>query len=424
MIVKPNEAKQIDLHLGVSSMAGDFPKSAQGKTNPSEFFDEPTFTVAGVTDVSHFGGHGSDAGLRNSASIAKTAASLSEASASPSPSSSAIQSAPLDPAAEAALRQQVRVPGNYEANFKLGELLVQEGKYQEALFYLEQALHLTPTGKSASLLADLHHLLGTADEGVGNPLQAVREYQRAAELYSSERNLFDWGSELLVHRAFEPALEVFSKGSKRFPQSVRMRLGLSAAWYAGGSYDQAARTVCDASELNPGDPNPYIFMGRMQSLPGASCECFSEKLARFAGLEPDNALAHYYYAVSLLRSRKNADDTETLRRVEALLNKSLELDPKLGDAYLQLGILSAEHKNFPQAISYYQKSIALGPQEDEAHYRLAQAYERMGENSKAHQEFEIYEKIKNQQEGAAERERHEIRQFVYTLKGAAAPTRQ
>ena len=61
-------------------------------------------------------------------------------------------------------------------------------------------------------------MLGDVEEKLGNSLEAVREYQRAAELNPSEANLFDWGTELLIHRAFEPATEVFNEGNRLFPQ--------------------------------------------------------------------------------------------------------------------------------------------------------------------------------------------------------------
>ena len=61
-----------------------------------------------------------------------------------------------------------------------------------------------------------------------------------AETDPSESNYFDWGTELLVHRAVEPAIEVFSKGNRLFPDSARMLVGLGVAWYSHGSYEQAA----------------------------------------------------------------------------------------------------------------------------------------------------------------------------------------
>ena len=154
--------------------------------------------------------------------------------------------------------------------------------------------------------AELHHLLGDIEEKSGNPLEAVRQYQRAAELSPSEPYFFDWGSELLLHRAIEPAIEVFSKGNRLFPHSARMLVGLGVAWYSNGSYDQAAQRLCEASDLNPGDPKAYLFLGKIQSVEATQSECSTERLARFVKLQPANALANYYYAVNLWKRRQGA----------------------------------------------------------------------------------------------------------------------
>jgi tetratricopeptide (TPR) repeat protein len=236
----------------------------------------------------------------------------------------------------------------------------------------------------------------------------------------SESNFFDWGAELLVHHAVEPAIEVFTKGNRLFPDSARMLVGLGVAWYARGSYDQAARRLCEASDLNPGDANPYLFLGKIQSVETTQSEGLVERLQRFARLQPENALANYYYALSLWKQRKNLDDTQTVLQAESLLRKSVRLDPKLGPAYLQLGILSSDRKDFSQAISAYQKAIAASPRLEEAHYRLAQAYRRTGEQSKAQQELQLYDQLSKQTAEEVERERHEVQQFVYTLRNPAS----
>jgi len=62
-VLGPKEAKQLDLTLEV----GGAP----------EFFDEPQFTVAGVTDGTNLGGHGSNAVVRTKESLARDIASLS-----------------------------------------------------------------------------------------------------------------------------------------------------------------------------------------------------------------------------------------------------------------------------------------------------------------------------------------------------------
>jgi len=56
---------------------------------------------------------------------------------------------------------------------------------------------------------------------------------------------------------------------------------------------------------------------------------------------------------------------------------------------------------------------------EEAHYRLGQAYAQTGENLKAQGEIQLYKEFSKEAAGQAERQRREIRQFLYTLQ---APT--
>ena len=56
------------------------------------------------------------------------------------------------------------------------------------------------------------------------------------------------------------------------------------------------------------------------------------------------------------------------------------------------------------------------PQMEEAHYRLAQAYRQTGDAAKAATELQIYDRLAEESAQSAERQRHEIRQFVYTLR--------
>ena len=188
---------------------------------------------------------------------------------------------------------------------------------------------------------------GDIAEKSGDSLKAVREYQKAAELDPSEANFFDWGAELLLHRAAEPAIEVFSKGNRLFPHSARMLVALGVAWYSNGSYDQAAQRLCEASDLNPADPQPYLFLGKIQSVETNQSECPVERLKRFVKLQPENALANYYYGVNLWKRRKGPDDAESVAQAEAHLRRAVQLDPKLGVGYLQLGFFTRSERIFP-----------------------------------------------------------------------------
>jgi tetratricopeptide (TPR) repeat protein len=251
---------------------------------------------------------------------------------------------------------------------------------------------------------------------LGDPLAAVREYEQAARLEPSEQSYFEWGAELLLHRAARPAVEVFSKGAAAHPQSARMVAGLGAALYAAGSYDEAARRLCDASELKPADPAPYLFLGKMEKAAPTPLPCGEQALARFVRDQPGNALANYYYALALWKKERGSPNSARLEQAEALLEKAVAIDPKLGEAYVQLGILHFARGEFEQAIRAYKKAIEVSPHFGEAHYRLGLAYKRIGEEAKAQQEFQLHRECEKTEAAAVERQRRELRQFLVILK--------
>jgi len=352
------ESKSVELRLPAEA-AGATGKDDSGTVT---FSDEIHFKVAGVSDPSNLGGHGSDTVLRTKEALAKETASLNR---------------------EAAIQ-----PSNNS--------------------------HSSENGANA------HVRLAEAAESEGRPLDAVREYQQAAELEPSEAHLFAWGADLLLHRAFEPAVEVFAKGHRLYPTSVRMLLGLSVTTYDQGEMEEGKKLLLEACDLNPADPAPYLFLGTMLETEKIAPAGWTERFKRFASVHPENALAHYYYAVALGKQEPGSED---LAMIESELKKAIEIDPQLGSAYLELGILYSQRKDYPEAISAYQKAIEITPLPAEAHYRLGQVYRRMGQAEKAGKETELFKQVSEQKKNEAERERHKIQQFVYTLRSQSpSPT--
>ena len=68
----------------------------------------------------------------------------------------------------------------------------------------------------------------------------------------------------------------------------------------------------------------------------------------------------------------------------------------------------------------FRRAIEITPLPAEAHYRLGQVYGRMGEAEKAGKEIELFKQISEQKKSEAERERHKIQQFVYTLRSQSS----
>lgn len=371
-VLQPNETKPVVLVL-VNEQA----LAANEASAAIAFSDEPRFTVAGVTDTSALGGHGSDRAVRNSDALSKEAVALAREKSKSSDTAANIP-APAMPPSEAALRATLAQQESADAHFQLAEI----------------------------------------EEGSGRALEAVKDYQRAAELQPSEPHLFAWGAELLLHHAAEPATEVFAKGHRLHPRSVRMMLGLGAAQYAQGFKEAATKITLDASDLDPSDPAPYLLLGKIQESENSAPPGWVERIERFVDLHPENAMAHYLCAVALARS---GGEEQRVAAVEAQLETAIKLDPDLGDAYLQLGILRSQRNDDAGAILAFQRAIETTPLPDEAHYRLAAIYRRKGERGKAAKETALFKQCSEQKRQDAERERHEIQRFVYTLKSPSEP---
>src|SRR6266496_2497292 len=314
-------------------------------------------------------------------------------------------------------------PQNFDANHNLGEIYVRMGKLPDAVPFLQAAQRINPssydngydlalpylyTGHPApsrqlvrSLLqrkntAELHNLLGQIEEKDGNFVAAVSEFETAAHQDPSESNLFDWASELLLHRTLDPAIAVFREATDRYPKSPRLAIGLGMALYSLGRYDEAVRSLLEAADLSPSDPRCYLFLSRAyDSSPGHADEVI-QRFRRFSELQPNDARASYYYAMSLWKGRRAQDPSLDQHQIESLLKKSIALNPRLAEAHLQLGNLYSDQARYADAVPEYLKALENNSDIPDAHYRLGQAYVHTGEKDKAQAQFEVYQQLRAQ----------------------------
>ncbi len=118
----------------------------------------------------------------------------------------------------------------------------------------------------------------------------------------------------------------------------------------------------------------------------------ARKLARYLQLEPEAPLANYLYAMAIWKQHPPLDP-EMTQKVHGFLTNTVTIDPKCGDEYIQIGNLGPTQRKYPVAIDFYEKAIKANPQLSEAHYRLAMAYDRIGDQARAHQEFQLHDEI-------------------------------
>jgi tetratricopeptide (TPR) repeat protein len=352
--------------------------------------------------------------------------------------------------AEVHLRKAAELaPETYDANHNLGELYIQLNKLQEAVPYLKRAQEINSSaynnGYDLALAserignlaearqqledlirvndtAELHSLLGVIEERSKNYLASAAQFEKAAHMDPSENNIFEWGTELLLHQTFEPAIEVFKAGLARYPQSSQMKIGSGVAQYGLGNFDAGAQAFLEASDMNPVDRLPLIFLGKAYDNLSPSIK--DQVILRFAGFvqaDQHDALVRYYYAMALWRQ---GGDMEPARQslVESLLKSAAALDASFADARLQLGILYANQSKFDEAIARYEQALKINSENPTVHYRLGQSLARTGATARAKEEFGQFERLRTQEVDAANKKSAEIQQFVYTLRQANKAT--
>jgi tetratricopeptide (TPR) repeat protein len=439
--LSPSENRHCEFVLQISKATAS--SADRSLATSFQLDDRPNFTVAGITDSTGSGGHAAETRLRTGEALAKETLNLQADALKTAPDSNSSES-------ESSLRiAWQQNPRGFDGNHRLGELYFHSQRYGEAVPLLDAAYRANPEdhGNAFDLVsalkeagdlapararlqqilangkqlgkadeADFHRLLGDVDEKLGDPLAAEKEYEGAAGLDPSEQNYFAWGSELLLHGAAAPAIEVFGKGVRMHSHSSRMLSGLGAALFMSGSAAEAAQRLCQASEVEPASTAPYLFLGKMQEATSTPLACAEQKLARFAEMQPENALANYYYALALWKQNRGSENPKALEQARSLFQKASAIDPKLDVAYLQLGNVEFALGSSAGAIRNYERAIAQNPESSEAHYRLGIACKKAGDEARARREFDLYKQLDKSEAVKVERQRRELRQFLFVLK--------
>lgn len=335
-------------------------------------------------------------------------------------------------------------PKTYDTNHNLGEFLIQTGKLNEALPLLEQAQSIKPSYDNGYDLAmadflsgkldaarsvvqslidrnntgELHNLLAQVEEKQGKFVEAANDYEAAAHLDPSEENLFDWASEMLLHRAYDPAIAIFQKAAERYPKSARIQIGLGLTFYSRGKYEDAIKALVAGADLTPSDPRCYHFLSKAYNSSPLQAEDVIQRFRRYAELQPANAMAQYYYALSLWKGKRVEDAGVDVRTIESLLQKSIALNDSIAEAHLQLGNLYADQHQYEKSIPQYARALQLDSNLADAHFRLGTDYVHTGQKEKAQKEFAVYQKQRAEHLAELEKERDEVQQFVLSEKAA------
>lgn len=259
------------------------------------------------------------------------------------------------------------------------ETLLAAGKPERAA---EVIRRVPPSSADASV----EELKGEIEEKAGHPEAAIASFRHAAELNPTAVNVQAYGEELLRHWTFAPAATIFQYGVDRYPANTHLRMDLGIAFFGNNDFARSSEVFSALLAQEPENNMAADLLGRSCSAAAAAAPPACDGLAAFARKHPGNASASLYAAVSLLQ---RPEDPEAAKQAEALLRQALVANPKLPEAWYQLGALQQGREDWASSEESLRHAIALRPAYSEAHYRLSRAYAHTGRTADARTELAL-----------------------------------
>ena len=295
-----------------------------------------------------------------------------------------------------------------EVREKLARSLLFTQQRDEAIAVFEQI------AKDFPQRFETYELLGELYEQKGDLDKALEYYEHSLSLDASEpRNHVRLAEALTQAKRFDKAAELLEKAQKRFPDlprlTFRLAIALSQAqrheealrafgqakadaenrdeemlgggfyFYYGaaaeqaGKLDTAAELLKQSIELEPTEARAYNYLGYMWVDRGERIEEAGDLIKKAVEIEPENgayldSLGWYYFK----KGDPERAVKELLRAQENILREDKKDDPTvldhIADAYAKLG-------KTPEALTYWQKALALQPEDKKLAGQIAEKLE-------------------------------------------------
>src|SRR6266550_4462667 len=168
------------------------------------------------------------------------------------------------------------------------------GHYPEAASKLENLVREAPES------FEVQELLGLVYSAQSQDARATQHLQKAVHLKpNSAPARTNLAANLARLGKLDLATEQFKKAVELDPRN----------------YDDAVKSLLRATDLNPADPGCYLFLSKAyDSSPGQAGDVI-QRFRRFAELQPSNARALYYYAMSLWKGKRAQDPDLDLHQI-------------------------------------------------------------------------------------------------------------
>jgi tetratricopeptide (TPR) repeat protein len=256
-------------------------------------------------------------------------------------------------------------PDYQDLNFRLGRLLYNRGRHQEALQLLDRELHIHTDNWAA------YFTQGEVYNKVNNHSAAEESYLQAFRLKDDNSHILYSLARLYAetNRPEEAMkyLKTLQEVDKEFVNGYRLMGDIS---FQFGNYREATAAYTNFVIRNANDlevwnnlGNSYFKLGEFDQ----ACQSY-EKV-----IELDNSYSLAYRNLAVCYTQMNE-----LEKAYAILEDYLILAPDDIDLLVMAGEISFNIDKYEQAVSYFEKAIALKPESPELLTMLGDCYYACG----------------------------------------------
>jgi predicted Zn finger-like uncharacterized protein len=242
-----------------------------------------------------------------------------------------------------------------------GEVALQMGRYEEAKTELEAAL-----GKEEDLYARIR---------LGIALRRMKRYDEAAKTFDKIAEIDKDYPGLALERGVlyqemgqsDKALEAYRAALQKAPNDPDLKLRVAATQVIAGHAKDAYNMLLEVKKERPNSAEVNHFLGRALLVRRTNLAEAFRYLEAAANADGNRAEYQLYVGWA-------ANELQQTARATTALNRAIELDHELGDAYWQRGVLLQKQGASLEALKDLQTALEKNPSRHEAYATMALCY--------------------------------------------------
>lgn len=278
-------------------------------------------------------------------------------------------------------------PGDAALAGELATAEVEANDFAASTPLVEELIHANPSNALA------HRLKGSIEAAAGHAQAALAEYELSATLDPEVNNLFSAGISIMALGLFADADRMFANATEAHPETAKLWLGRGMVEILQGHDPQAVDSLLRSATLDPTDDLAPTLLANSAGDAQASARILTMAQA-FVAAKPREAVAHYDYALVLLKVEPRGPGAKVDERIESELAVAVREQPQFAAAHFELGIVHENAGDVTSAIAEFSQAVHLEPEVADWRYRLARAYRRAGQIPAAESEMERFLQLK------------------------------